>query len=76
MEFGIETCVRLITKSGKWQIIEGIELLNEEKKKTLAEKETYKYLRILEGDTIKQAELKEKNLKNTHDERENYSKPN
>ena len=31
--------------------------------KTLAENETYKYLGILEADTIKQAEMKEKILK-------------
>ena len=33
---------------------------NKNKIKTLAEKETYKYLGILEVDTIKQAEMKEK----------------
>ena len=32
---------------------EGIELLNQEKIRTLEEKETYKYLEILEADTIK-----------------------
>ena len=31
--------------------------------RTLGEKETYKYLGILEADTIKQVEMKEKNLK-------------
>ena len=40
----------------------------------LGEKETYKYLGMLEADTIKQGEMKEK--KNTLGERENYSKPN
>ena len=39
---------------------EGIELLNEEKIRTLREKEMYKYLVILEVDTIKQAEMKGK----------------
>ena len=29
----------------------------------LGEKETYKYIRILEADTIKQQEMKEKNLR-------------
>ena len=48
----------------------------------LGEKETlkykcYKYLGKMEADTIKQAEMKEKKLKNnTSGERENYSKPN
>ena len=40
-------------KSGKQQMTEGMELPNQEKIKTLGEKETYKYLGILEGDTIK-----------------------
>ena len=41
----------------------------------LREKETYKYMVILEADTIKHAEIKEKK-KSTSGERENYSKPN
>ena len=40
---------------------EGIELPNQEKTKTFGEKETYKYLGILEADTIKQEEMKESN---------------
>ena len=32
---------------------EGMELPNQEKKRTLGEKEMYKYLGILEADTIK-----------------------
>ena len=42
----------------------------------LGEMETYKYLGILEADTIKQAEMKEKEKKNTSGEQESYSKPN
>ena len=38
-----------------------MELPNQEKIRTLGEKETYKYLEILEADTIKQVEMKEKN---------------
>ena len=45
-------------KSGKREIAEWIELANQEKFRTLWEKETYKYLRILEADTIKQGEMK------------------
>ena len=38
-----------------------MELPNKEKIRTLREKETYKQLWILEADTIKQVEMKEKN---------------
>ena len=41
-----------------------MKLPNEDKIKMLAEKETYKkYLGLLEADTVKQAEMKEKNQK-------------
>ena len=44
----------LIMKSGKREIMEGIELPNQKNKiKTLGEKENYKYLKILEANTIK-----------------------
>ena len=39
---------------------ERIELPNQEKIRMLGEKETYKYLGILERDNVKQAEMKEK----------------
>ena len=39
---------------------EGVELPNQVVIRTLREKENYKYLRILEADTIKQAEMEEK----------------
>ena len=52
MEFSIEKWGMLIDKSGKQQMTEGIELPNQEKNRTLGEKETYKYLVILETDTI------------------------
>ena len=60
MEFGTEKCAMLLIKSGKQQITEGIELPNQEKIRMQVEKETYKYLEILEVDTIKQVELKRK----------------
>ena len=60
MEFGIEKSSMLVMKSGKRQLTDGMELPNKDKIKTLAENETYKYLGILEDDTIKQAEMKEK----------------
>ena len=46
-------------KRGK-ETIEGIELLNKERIQMYGEKENYKHLGILEVDTIKQAEMKEK----------------
>ena len=70
MEFGIEKCAMLIIKSRKSQITEGIELPNQERIRMLGGKENClsasnipKYLGILEADTIKQAEMKEKKIK-------------
>ena len=41
--------------SGKWKITEEMELLNQQKIRTLWEKETYRYSEILEADIIKNA---------------------
>ena len=60
MELGIEKCAMLVTKSGKQHLTDEMKLPNKDKIKTLAENETYKYLGILEADTIKQTEMKEK----------------
>ena len=60
MEFGIEKCALLVMKSGKRHQTDGVELPNQDKRRTLAENETYKYLGILEADTIKQVEMKNK----------------
>ena len=60
MEFGIEKCAVLVRKSGKRHITGGMELPNQDKIRTLVENETYKYLGILEADTIKQVEMKDK----------------
>ena len=76
MEFGIERCATLIMRYGKRHRTEGIELPNQEKIKTLGEKETYKYLGTLEADTMKQLKMKEKFLKSILGEQESYSKPN
>ena len=54
MEFGIEKCTLLVMKICKRHLTDGIELPNKDKIRTLAENETYKYLGILEADTIKQ----------------------
>ena len=52
--------VMLVMKNGKRHLTDEMELPNKDKIKTLVENETYKYLGILEADTIKQAEMKEK----------------
>ena len=57
-------------KSGKRHITERMELLKQEKIRTLGEKETYKYLGIMEADTIKQVEMKEKTFKRLFQENE------
>ena len=53
MEFGIEKCAMFVMKSGKRQLTDGMELPNQDKIRMHGEKETYKYLGILEADTIK-----------------------
>ena len=60
MEFGIEKCGMFVMKSGKRHRTEGIELPNRDKIWTLGENDAYKYLAILEADTIKQVEIKDK----------------
>ena len=70
MEFGIEKCAMLVMKSGKRHLTDGMELPNKDKIKTLAENEPYKYLGILEADTIRQAEMKENFRKNISGELE------
>ena len=54
----------------------GMELPSQEKLRTLWEKETYKYLGILEADTIKQVETKKKLKINISGEQESYLKLN
>ena len=56
MEFGIGKCAILIIRYEIRHMMEGIELLNQGKIRTLEEKETYKYLGILKVDTIKEVE--------------------
>ena len=60
MEFGIEKCAMLIMKSWKRHMTEGMELPNQEKIRMFKEKQMYKYLGILEQDTTKKVEMKEK----------------
>ena len=49
-------------------MMEGMELLNQEKIRMLGEKETHKYLGILDADTIKQVEMKGKIKKSISEE--------
>ena len=60
MEFGIEKCAMLVMKSGKWHMPDGMELPNQDNIRTLGENETYKYMGILEADTIEKVEMKNK----------------
>ena len=53
----------LVMKSGKRSITDRMELPNQHKIRTLPENETYKYLGILEADTIKLVEMKDKSQK-------------
>ena len=76
MEFGIERCAMLVMKGGKRHMTDGIELPNLDKIRTLEETETYKYLGILEPDTIKQVQMKTRSEKNISGERDCYSKQN
>ena len=47
-------------ESGKGHLIDGMKLPSQDKIRALGEKETYKYLGILEADTIKKVEMKDK----------------
>ena len=51
-------------KSSKRHVTDGMERPNQDKIRTLGEKETYKYLGILEADNIKKLEMKEKISRN------------
>ena len=74
MEFGME---KYAMKSGKWHLMDRTELPNQDTIRMLGEKKTYKYLGILEADTIKQVEIKEKKLwKNISGKLESYSRQN
>ena len=51
----------LLMRSGKRQITEEIDLINQEKIRMIGGKKTYEYSGILETDIMKQVEMKEKN---------------
>ena len=71
MEFGIEKCAMLVRKSDKRYLTDRIEQPNQDQIKMLGEKEAYKYLGILEADTIKQVQMKEE-IKSISGEPESY----
>ena len=60
MEFDIENCAMLVMTSRERETVEGIKLPNQKRIRTLGMKENYKYLGILEADTIKPAKINEK----------------
>ena len=60
MEFCIEKYVMLEMICGKRHLTDRMELSNQDKIRTLAENKTYKYLVILEVETIKPVEMKVK----------------
>ena len=60
MEFGIEKCAMLTMKWVKREIMKEIEQPSQESIKTPGKKKNSKYLGILEADTLKQADIKEK----------------
>ena len=73
MEFRIEKCAMIVMKSGKRHMTDGMELPNQAKIRKPRENETYKYLGVLEVDTIKQMEMKDKIQK---EYLENYARQN
>ena len=75
MEFDIEKCAMQVIKSGKRHLTDIRELPNHDKIRTLEEKETNKYLGILEADTIKHVEMK-KIRKSISGVPENHSRQN
>ena len=60
MELGIEKCALQVMKSSKRHLTDGMEQPNQDKIRTLGEKKSNTYVKILEADTIKQEEMKEK----------------
>ena len=76
-EFGIGKCAMLIMRSGKRQMMEGIELPNQEKMRTIGEKETYEYLGVRgSGHHQTRGDERKKWKKCISGERESYLKPN
>ena len=62
MAFPLEEGAMLVMKSGKRHLTDRIELPTKDKIMPFGEKEMYKFLGILEADTIKQVEMTKKKL--------------
>ena len=60
MKYGIEKCAMFVMKSDKRHMTDEMEQPNHDKIRTLGENEAYKCLGILEADTIKQVEMKDR----------------
>ena len=60
IEFGGEKCAMGVMKRGKRHLTNGIKLPNQEKIRTLAGNEIFRYLGILKTETTKQLEMKNK----------------
>ena len=76
IEFSSEKCAILVMKSGKRHMTDGMDVPNHDKIKTLEENETFKYLGILEADTINQVQMKDTIRKEYLGERENNPRQN
>ena len=63
MEFGIEKCVMLVMEKGKIVKSAGVELPDDKIIKSLQERESYKYLGILEADKFLEEKIKLKKVK-------------
>ena len=73
MEFGIEKWAMFVMKSGKRHMTDGMELPNQDKIRTLAERETWTSWRLTPSNKWK---LKKKLRKNISGELENYTRQN
>ena len=60
MKFEMEKYAMVVMNIGKRKTKEGIEQYNQENIKILREKKNYEYMKILEADTIKQVDMKDK----------------
>ena len=60
MQIGIDKCVMLAMKKGKMVKSDGIQLLNDKVIKSLEERESYKYLGVLEADEVMVSEMNDK----------------
>ena len=72
IKFGLENGAMLVMKNRRLHITERMEPPVQDNIITLTENKVYKHLGILEADTIKQVEMKDKIKMNTSGKVENY----